>query len=48
MEDGLLLDPQNVSARRYLAQMYLKANSPWMAIFTIEEGLRYNKEKAVL
>ncbi len=25
MEDGLLIDPQNVSARRYLAQMYLKA-----------------------
>lgn len=48
MEDGLLIDPQNVSARRYLAQMYLKANSPWMAVFTIEEGLRYNKEKAVL
>ena len=46
MEDGLLIDPQNTPARRYLAQMYLKANSPWMAIFSLEEGLRYNKEKS--
>lgn len=48
MEDGLLLVPQNIPARRYLAQMYLKANSPWMAIFTLEEGLRYKKENDVL
>ena len=41
MENGILMDPENVSARRYLAQMYLKAESPWMAIFTLEEGLRY-------
>ena len=46
MEDGLLIDPQNTPARRYLAQMYIKANSPWMAIFSLEEGLRYNKEKS--
>ena len=43
MENGLLLDPENVSARRYLAQMYIRANSPWMAIFTLEEGTRYKK-----
>lgn len=48
MENGLLMDPENVSARRYLAQMYVKQESPWMAIFTLEEGLRYNKGKADL
>ena len=48
MENGLLMDPENVSARRYLAQMYVKENSPWMAIFTLEEGLRHGKGKADL
>lgn len=41
MENGVLMDPENVSARRYLAQMYVVAGSPWMAIFTLEEGLRH-------
>ena len=48
MENGILMDPENVSARRYLAQMYVKNNSPWMAIFTLQEGLRHNKGKADL
>lgn len=48
MESGLLLDPQNSSARRYLAQMYLKDAAPWMAIFTLEEGLRFEKDKSLL
>lgn len=48
MENGLLMDPENVSARRYLAQTYVKENSPWMAIFTLEEGLRHKKGKADL
>lgn len=48
MESGLLLDPQNTSARRYLAQMYLKDAAPWMAIFTLEEGLRFEKDKSLL
>ena len=48
MENGLLMDPENVSARRYLAQMYVQNNSPWMAIFTLEEGLRHNKGKGDL
>lgn len=48
MENGLLMEPENVSARRYLAQMYVQNNSPWMAIFTLEEGLRHNKGKADL
>ena len=43
MENGILMEPENVSARRYLAQMYLKEGSPWMAIFTLEEGLRHKK-----
>ena len=43
MESGLLIDPQNTSARRFLAQMYLQDASPWMAIFTLEEGLRFKK-----
>ncbi len=48
MESGLLTDPQNTSARRYLAQMYLADDSPWMAIFTLEEGLRFEKGKDLL
>lgn len=48
MESGLLTDPQNTSARRYLAQMYLKDASPWMAIFTLEEGLRFSKGRDLL
>ena len=48
MENGILMDPENVSARRYLAQMYVKNNSPWMAIFTLQEGLRHNKGKGDL
>ena len=48
MENGLLMDPENVSARRYLAQMYVKNESPWMAIFTLEEGLRHSKGKGDL
>lgn len=48
MENGLLMEPENVSARRYLAQMYVQNNSPWMAVFTLEEGLRHNKGKADL
>ena len=43
MEDGLLMDPDNTQARRYLAQMYLQAEAPWMAIFTLEEGFRHKK-----
>lgn len=43
MESGLLTDPQNTSARKFLAQMYLADDSPWMAIFTLEEGLRFKK-----
>ncbi|MCF0224995.1 MAG: tetratricopeptide repeat protein [Fibrobacter sp.] len=48
MENGLLMDAENVSARRYLAQMYVQAGSPWMAIFTLEDGLRHNKGVADL
>ncbi len=43
-----LIDPQNTSARRYLAQMYLVDDSPWMAIFTLEEGLRFGKGRDLL
>ena len=48
MENGIMMDPENVSARRYLAQMYVKNESPWMAIFTLEEGLRHKKGVADL
>ena len=48
MENGLLTDPENVSARRYLAQMYLNANEPWMALWTLEDGLRFKKGSAEL
>lgn len=39
MEDGLMLSPGNIGARRHLAQMYQQQGSPWMAIFTLEQGL---------
>lgn len=48
MESGLLTDPKNTSARRYLAQMYLADDSPWMAIFTLEEGLRFEDGRGLL
>lgn len=48
MEAGLLMDPENVSARRYLARMYLKADEPWMALFILEDGLARKSGKAEL
>ncbi|MDR2580799.1 MAG: tetratricopeptide repeat protein [Fibromonadaceae bacterium] len=39
MENGLYLDSKNFNARRYLATLYEKANSPWMAIWTLEQGI---------
>jgi tetratricopeptide (TPR) repeat protein len=39
MENGLYLDSRNFSARRYLASLYEKGNSPWMAIWTLEQGI---------
>ncbi|MDR3001683.1 MAG: tetratricopeptide repeat protein [Fibromonadaceae bacterium] len=39
MENGLYLDSKNYNARRYLAGLYENANSPWMAIWTLEQGI---------
>ncbi|MCL2101215.1 MAG: tetratricopeptide repeat protein [Fibromonadales bacterium] len=39
MENGLYLDSKNYNARRYLASLYESANSPWMAIWTLEQGI---------
>jgi tetratricopeptide (TPR) repeat protein len=39
MENGLYLDSRNFSARRYLSGLYEKGNSPWMAIWTLEQGI---------
>jgi len=39
MENGLYLDGKNSSARRYLAGLYEKGDSPWMAIWTLEQGI---------
>ncbi|MDR2593205.1 MAG: tetratricopeptide repeat protein [Fibromonadaceae bacterium] len=39
MENGLYLDSKNYSARRYLAGLYENGNSPWMAIWTLEQGI---------
>jgi tetratricopeptide (TPR) repeat protein len=39
MENGLYLDSKNFNARRYLAELYKKNNSPWMAIWTLEQGV---------
>jgi tetratricopeptide (TPR) repeat protein len=39
MENGLYLDSKNSGARRYLASLYEKGNSPWMAIWTLEQGI---------
>jgi tetratricopeptide (TPR) repeat protein len=43
MENGLYLDSKNFSARRYLASLYEKGNSPWMAIWTLEQGIAAGK-----
>jgi len=40
LEDGLLLNPGNQMARRHLAMLYSQQGSPWMSIFTLEQGLR--------
>ncbi len=48
MENGLLTDPENTAARRYLAHMYIQAGEPWMALFILEEGLRFGKGKSEL
>jgi len=39
MEDGLLLNPGNLTARRHLASLYQVQGSPWMSLFTLEQGL---------
>jgi tetratricopeptide (TPR) repeat protein len=39
MENGLYLDGKNYNARRYLAGLYERNNSPWMAIWTLEQGI---------
>jgi tetratricopeptide (TPR) repeat protein len=39
LEDGLLLNPGNQMARRHLASLYVDQGSPWMSIFTLEQGL---------
>ncbi|MDR2581998.1 MAG: tetratricopeptide repeat protein [Fibromonadaceae bacterium] len=43
MENGLYLDSKNYSARRYLAGLYENGNSPWMAIWTLEQGIAIGK-----
>lgn len=45
MEDGLLLNPGNQMARRHLAFLYAEQNSPWMSIFTLEQGLSSQSSK---
>lgn len=39
LEDGLVLQPDHAMARRHLAQLYEDMESPWMSIFTLEQGL---------
>ncbi|MDR2731927.1 MAG: tetratricopeptide repeat protein, partial [Fibromonadaceae bacterium] len=39
MENGLYLDGKNYNARRYLAGLYESSNSPWMAIWVLEQGI---------
>lgn len=39
LEDGLLLNPGNLLARRHLASLYQNQGSPWMSVFTLEQGL---------
>lgn len=40
LEDGLVLKPQHLTARRHLSQLYEDGAMPWMAIFTLEQGLQ--------
>jgi tetratricopeptide (TPR) repeat protein len=44
MENGLYLDSKNFNARIYLAELYEKNNSPWMAIWTLEQGIATGNE----
>jgi len=44
MQDALSLDPENVNARRHLADLFVQTGAPWMAAFTLEEGLEREKE----
>jgi len=39
MENGLYLDNKNFNARIYLAELYEKVHSPWMAIWILEQGI---------
>jgi tetratricopeptide (TPR) repeat protein len=39
LEEGLMLNPGNLMARRHLAVLYQQQNSPWLAIFTLEQGI---------
>ena len=48
MENGLYLDGKNFNARRYLASLYENSNSPWMAIWTLEQGLAVGSGIAAL
>jgi len=48
MENGLYLDSKNYSARRYLANLYERGNSPWMSIWTLEQGISVGKGVAEL
>jgi tetratricopeptide (TPR) repeat protein len=43
LEDALLLEGDNTSARLHLARLYTKQQSPFLSILTLEEGL--DKEK---
>ena len=38
-DEGLALDPGNVAFRIYLARSWSAEGAPWMAVFTLEEGL---------
>lgn len=43
MENGLYLDSKNYNARRYLASLYERNNSPWAAIWILEQGIAIGK-----
>ena len=42
IESGLALSPKRHDMRRYLSQMYVEIQKPWMSVFILEEGLDRN------
>lgn len=45
MEDALSLSPGDINVRRHLADLFVQEDSPYMAIFTLEQGMDIKADK---